>query len=475
MPRQASPGHSGSQTERVAGAIRQRIAARRLGPGDRLPSIRAMAGAMAVSASTVVEAYDRLAAEGAIRARRGAGFFVSQSATLPPLSLVDRRAGQERDIVPFWVSSHSLDADPAALKPGCGWLPPHWMPADPIRKALRSLARGGDATLTDYGPTRGSAALRRLLAARCAADGLEVAPDQILLTGSATQAVDLICRLLLRPGDTVMVDDPCYFNFRALLRAHQVAIVGVPWTLAGPDIETFERLAAASTPRLYLTNSALHNPTGATMSAQVAHRLLVKAAAHDMTIIEDDTFVDFEPDPSPRLAVLDGLERVIRVGSFTKTLSASARCGFVVARPGWVDELVNLQLASNFGGPSPISAELVAQLLAGGFYRKHVEELRRKLAKAQRETVARLAVVGIEPWTTPRGGFNLWCSLPGEVDSAEMARRALDDGVVLAPGNVYSASQSAANFMRFNVAQCGGVGLTAKLERAMNRAMLARG
>ena len=144
-----------------------------------------------------------------------------------------------------------------------------------------------------------------------------------MLTASGTQAIDLICRLLLKPGDTVLVDDPCYFNFRALLRAHQVRIVGVPYTPTGPDMAAFEASLTAERPRLYITNSALHNPTGATLSPQAAHRLLSAASAHDLTIIEDDIFADFEPEPSSRLAVLDGLNRVIRIGSFSKTLSAS--------------------------------------------------------------------------------------------------------------------------------------------------------
>ncbi|MFX8414298.1 aminotransferase class I/II-fold pyridoxal phosphate-dependent enzyme, partial [Acinetobacter baumannii] len=85
-------------------------------------------------------------------------------------------------------------------------------------------------------------------------------------------------------------------------------------------------------PKLYVTNSALHNPTGATLSMQTAHRLLVLAASHDLTIVEDDIFADFEPEPSPKLANLDGLHRVIRIGSFSKTLSASFRCGYIAAR-----------------------------------------------------------------------------------------------------------------------------------------------
>lgn len=449
-------------------AIRLKITSRALGPGDRLPSIRAFAKTLGVSPSTVAEAYDRLVAEGLIRARIGSGFYVSTSA-LPPLALTQDLPQTERAVDPFWVSRQSLDAGSAALKPGCGWLPPSWMPHDALRRALRTVSRAEDAVLSDYGNTRGSPALRRILMGRFAEEGIEISPDQLLLTVSGTQAVDLICRFLLRPGDTVLVDDPCYFNFRALLRAHQAKIVSVPYTPSGPDMMTFEAFLATERPRLYLTNSALHNPTGATLSAQTAHRLLNVAAAYDLTIVEDDIFADFEPEPSIRLATLDGLHRVIRIGSFSKTLSASIRCGYIAARPDWIADLVDLQVATSFGGPSPIATELIAGVLAGGSYRKHMEELRRRLARTRREIAGKLQRIGIEPWLAPRGGFYLWCRLPNACDSANVARAALAENVVLAPGNVFSASQSAAAFMRFNVAQCSDPKLMPVLQRAIGR------
>ena len=254
-----------TRTEALMNAVRARIANRALAPGDRLPSVRRFAETMHVSPSTVVEAYDRLEAEGIIRARRGAGFYVT-GANLPPMVLAEMGPARERDVDPFWVSRQSLDADPSVLKPGCGWLPADWMPNAALRKALRALGRAGDALLSDYGGTRGSLALRRLLLGRFADEGITATADQIMLTGSGTQAIDLICRLLLRPGDAVLVDDPCYFNFQALLRAHQVRIVGIPFTPNGPDTSAFEQ-ALGESPRLYITNSALHNPTGATISA----------------------------------------------------------------------------------------------------------------------------------------------------------------------------------------------------------------
>jgi DNA-binding transcriptional MocR family regulator len=434
-------------------AIRRRMASRALSPGERLPSIRGFAATMGVSPSTVVEAYDRLAAEGVIRSRPGSGFYVSGA--MPPLSLAEAGPRLDQAIDPFWVSRQSLDAGTEMLKPGCGWLPADWMPNDAIRRAIRRLAHANDTILADYGGTRGSLPLRRLLARQFADEGIAAGADQILLTASGTQAVDLACRFLLRPGDVVLVDDPCYFNFHALLRAHQARIVGVPYTRNGPDADLFAEALTRHRPRLYITNSALHNPTGATMSPQTAYKLLSAAAAHDVTIIEDDIFAGFEPEPSPRLAVLDGLTRVIRIGSFSKTLSASIRCGYLAARPDWVEALVDLQVATNFGGPSPVAAELVFAALSDGSYRKHLDDLRRRLARVRRETADKLEALGLRPWLMPRGGFYLWCSLPDGRNAADVARAALRENVVLAPGNVFSVSQSASEYLRFNVAQMG--------------------
>ncbi|MBB3935694.1 PLP-dependent aminotransferase family protein [Aureimonas phyllosphaerae] len=441
----------GRRTDEVMDAVRDRIAARGLAAGDRLPSIRALATSLSVSPSTVVEAYERLAAEGMVRARLGSGMFVARSPAPRPLTTT--RGDAERAIDPFWVSRQSLDAEPDAAKPGCGWLPADWMPTEALRRALRRAARAGDAVLTDYGSARGHAPLRQLLARQFAAEGLDVGPDAVLLTGSGTQALDLICRLLLRTGDTVLVDDPCYFNFRALLSAHRVTVVGVPMTPIGPDPASFAELAERHRPRLYVTNSAIHNPTGASLSPAVAHRVLAAAAAYDIAIVEDEILADFEPEPTPRLADLDGLERVLRIGSFSKTLSASVRCGYIAARLDWIEALTDLQIATQFGAASPVSAGVVHDALADGGYRRHMEGVRRRLGRARGEVARRLATIGLRLWTVPRGGFSLWCELPEGGSAADLARFAAGRGVVLAPGDVFSPSGRAGSMMRFNVAQ----------------------
>ncbi len=459
---------AGTLVAHVMQEIRAQIASRSLAPGAKLPSIRSVAANMRVSKSTVVEAYDRLTAEGVIRSRPGSGFYCATP--LAPLSLAELAPRLDRAVDPFWVSRQSLEAVPAMLKPGCGWLPSEWMPEGEIRRALRHLARTPEQPkLTDYGTPLGLPPLRQFLSRRMAEQGIHAGPDQILLTESGTQAIDLVCRLLLQPGDTVLVDDPCYFNFLALLRAHQVKIVGVPFTPEGPDLEQFALALDEHQPRLYITNSGLHNPTGASLKASTAHKTLKLAEAHGVIIVEDDIFADFEIEPAPRLAALDGLEHVVRIGSFSKTLSASFRCGFVAGRPNWIDKLTDLRIATGFAS-SPLSQELILNVLGSSSYRKYLDALRVRLARARAHTIPHLRALGIEPWLEPDAGMLLWCRLPDHLDAADVARRALHEDVVLAPGNVFSPSQMAGDFMRFNVAQCVDERVFKVLERAMGEA-----
>ena len=440
----------GSRIDLVMATIRQRIAGRSLISGARLPSIRKFASVLEVSPSTVVDAYERLVSEGAIHSRPGSGFYVASQAA--PLSLAEIGPRVDRAVDPFWVSRQSLESSDDALKPGCGWLPADWLPEEGIRKALRALARADAAVLADYGSPLGLLALRQLITRRLADKSIDCSPDQVMLTESGTQALDLVCRLLLEPGDTVLVDDPCYFNFQALLRAHRAKIVGVPYTPNGPDINQFAAALAAHRPRLYITNSAIHNPTGAVLSPVAAHKLLKLAEQFGLTIVEDDLFADFERVPAPRLAAFDGLDRVILIGSFSKTISASLRCGFVAARPEWVERLIDLKIATAFGG-GRLNAELAFSVLSDVGYRRHMEALRNRLAAAMSNVAARLKAIGIEPWLMPEAGMLIWCRLPNGTDAAALARAAVAEDVVLAPGNVFSVSQSAGNFMRFNVSQ----------------------
>jgi len=468
----ATIGMDITRTGQVMKLIRDRIERRILTPGARLPSVRAMADSTGFSKSTVVEAYDRLAANGTIRSRPGSGFYVA--APLSPLSLDRIGTSGEREVDPLWMLRQSLGqslgqslADrPQALRPGCGWLPDSWLAGAPIRKALRAAARSdADGPLTAYASLLGAPPLRALIARRLEEQGVGAAPDQILLTDSSTQALDLVSRFLLEPGDTVLVDDPCYFNFLALLRAHRAKVVGIRMTPNGPDMAAFAAALAEHRPRFYLTNSAIHNPTGATLSAATAHRLLKLAEAHDLVIVEDDIFADFEHVQAPRLAAFDGLDRVIRIGSFSKSVTAAIRCGHIAARPDWIEALADLRIATSMSG-NPLSAEILHAVLTDGGFRRHIEGVRTRLARATARTMKRLRDAGITPWIEPAAGLFIWGRLPAGLDATELARAALAENIVLAPGNVFSTSGTWGEYCRFNVVMSDDDRLSAFLARA---------
>ena len=455
-----------TRTETVMRTIRQRIERRALVPGAKLPSVRSLADSTGFSKSTVVEAYDRLVAEGVIRARPGSGFFVA--APLAPLALAEIGPALDRRIDPLWMLRQSLTARPGALMPGCGWLPERWMPHDTMRKALRRNARGAPGEgLVGYALPAGPEPLRRLIARRLAEQGVEAGLDQVLLTDSGTHAIDLVLRFLIEPGDTVLIDDPCYFNFHALLRAHRAKVVGVPYTPHGPDVAAFEAALTEHHPRLYLTNSGIHNPTGASLAAPTAYRVLKLAEEHRLVILEDDIFADFEIEPSPRYAAFDGLDQVIRVGSFSKSLSSGVRCGYLAARPDWAAAITDLRIATGMSG-SALSAELLHAALTDGSYRRHMDKIHARLARARADVIRRLRSLGIEPWIEPRAGLFLWCRLPEGIDAVAVAQRGLEEDIIFAPGNVFSLSQSASHYLRFNAAMMEDARIYQCLARAMN-------
>ncbi len=286
-------------------------------------------------------------------------------------------------------------------------------------------------------------------------------PEHVLLMDGASQAIDLVCRYLIEPGDTVLVDDPGYFNFHAVIRAQRGTLLSVPMTETGPDLGVLEALATQHRPKLYLTNADLQNPTGAKLRLATAHRLLALAQKHNFRILEDDIFRDFEARPSLRLAALDGLQRVIHMGSFSKTLSAATRIGFVTADPATLADLIDLKLAMSFGN-NELSAQLVYRLLSDGSYRKHVGAIRDRLARTRFQVARKLTGLGLKPWLGAQADFGadsgegmfLWLQLPSPKHTAEdLAVRAQDQGIILAPGNVFSPGASWPHHLRFNVAQ----------------------
>ena len=453
-----------SKIDIVMTQIKSHIANQRFVAGSRLPSVRRLAQEMQFSISTVVEAYARLVTQGVLEARAGSGFYVKGQTQVQKLTTPNFQ--YDREINPLWISRQSLDAGDEMLKPGCGWLPPEWMPESSLRKALKQAAKSSLKMLVEYPIPHGHVGLRQWIARKNAQYEMNVEPEQILITDSGTQSIDLIFRVHLQAGDVILVDDPCYFNFQALIQAHHLQAIAIPFTAQGPDIAEFER-ALQYQPKLYLTNSGIHNPTGATLSIQSAYQVAKLAEQANLLIVEDDIFSEFEYQPAPRYSTLMGFDQVIQIGSFSKTLTASLRCGYIVSNARDIEKYIDLKIATNFSS-GHLNAEIIYAALMDSQYIKHIESLKKKLNSNMNMCIQRLRQLNIEPVLIPKAGIFLWCHLPASIDAAELSRRCLQQGLILAPGHAFSQSTNAKYLMRFNVAQCTNPKVFEIISDAMN-------
>ena len=431
----------------IAASLRRRIVSGNLGPGDQMPSVRELARASGVSAFTAARVYDLLVAEGIVDARRGAGYFVAKGANrlnTRPASIPEPLADS------IWSLRRGYDSRLVRVDAGCGWLPPNWLFADGVRAALTQVARKPATYAGRYGSVYGLRALRRQLTTSLAHHAIECAEEQIVLTQGASQALELCIQVCLTPGDTVLVDDPCYPYVLAMLRARGVQPIGVPRTANGPDVTALNAIAKRTRPRAFITNTTAHNPTGTTTSPQVAHDILLAAEQHDFTIIEDDIFAELAPERTSSLASLDRLRRVLYIGSFSKTIAPNLRVGYVattVERAQQIAALKNILSLSS----SELTEQLVLSILTAGRHRTHLERLRKRLAKAQENVTRRFTAAGVEIAFRATGLF-LWAKLPSSLDSTALGELARARGILLAPGEMFRPDSRASGHYRFNVA-----------------------
>ena len=444
--------------DQIVSATRNLIDDRVLRSGMRLPPIRTMASTHGISRFTVVEAYDRLVALGYLQSRRGAGFYVC--ARQQPVALARRAGDIERAFDNAGVMHQSLDHEGGRLQIGAGWLPPDWMDEDGVQRSIRTLARRPDSRVVSYGTAQGFRPLREQLQTKLGSIGIAVDPGQLVLTNGATQALDLIARYLLKAGDCVLVDDPGYWNLFADLRLYGVKLIGVPRTMDGPDPLQLEALLAEHRPKAFFTHSVLHNPTSGNISAAVAFRVLQLAEKHDFLIVEDDINADFHPGAATRLAELDQLRRVIYVGSFSKTLSANLRVGFLAAHPDLAAALTDVKIVSCLSS-SEFAEKLVYLMLTEGRYRKFTERTQNRLAEATTATLKLLEKLGMKINAEPKGGMFVWARAPGISDSTRLASLGSQSGIVLAPGHIFRPQMQPSPWLRFNVAYA----LDPRLER----------
>jgi DNA-binding transcriptional MocR family regulator len=455
--------------DQIVAGIKRQIDDRHLRPGTKLPSIRSFAETYNVSRFTVVEAYDRLVAMGCVQSRRGAGFYTVAAAAPAVTGHPAPSDNYKRNEELVWLIRRLLEADENMLLAGGPWLPNSWLDEAGIRQSLNVLARKNGAYLLEYGHPFGYLPLREHLALMLGAIGVNAGPGQILLTQGTSQALGLVIRYLLKPGDAALVDDPGYYNMFGNLRMQGVEMLAVPRNRDGPDTAILEELAAAHRPKVYFTQSVMHNPTGTDMSPHVAFKVLQAAERHNFTVVEDDIFCDLQVKTTPRLATLDQLDRVIYARSFSKTLSGSLRVGFVACAQHIANELADIKMLTSIT-TSPFTERLIYLMLVDGHYRKYLSRLHERLGEARRNVVRVFEEIGLELFAEPADGMFVWARFPHIDDALALAEAAQRDGMMLAPGTVFRPHLGRSAWMRFNVAVCDDTRVQGRLQRLASNA-----
>jgi len=431
----------------IVEGLRRLIVEQSLRPGAKLPSIRAFAASHGVSVFTVVEAYDRLVAQGWLVSRTNAGFFVKRRGDAPVAGETPR---PDLRFDARWYLQQIFESRSLSLKPGCGWLPNDWLFEEGVRRSLRQLATDG-AELGGYGLPHGHLALRLLIAESLAEQQISVDAENVLLTQGSSQALDLVARRLVHAGDAVLVDEPGYPNLMFMLRFLGARLIGVPRLANGYDLEALEALIIEHQPKVFFTQPRLQSPTNSVTPMAQLFRVLQLAEQHGLTVIENDIYGDLDPEPRPSLASLDQLKRVIYVGSYSKTISPNIRVGYLVARTELLDDLAQLKMVSGLTS-SDLTERLAFGALSEGRWRKHLKALRNRLAQAHGQVARRLVELGFELFNEPKAGLYLWARHPDLTDSAELARQAVGEGIMLGPGQLFLVEPRTTGWLRFNVA-----------------------
>ncbi|MGU9812917.1 aminotransferase-like domain-containing protein [Pseudomonas sp. LF052] len=435
------------KVQQIVDAFSQAIEHGDWAPGSKLPSVRELTQTLGVGKFTLNEALDRLRGRNLLTSSQGRGYFVAMDSARPAsMTWVDLLP---QDLLS--VLRRPLVTAGGELRPGSGHLPEGWLNNDAIRQALRSVVRAPSLRIAGLGAPAGLLPLRQALQQKLHAEGLSVPVEQIITTPNTVQGLDMLMRLLARPGDTVLLDAPCYFNFHANLALHGVNVVTIERRPDGFDFAALEALLAEHRPSLYLTTSVLHNPTGHSFSPSQAFRLLQLTQQYHCHIVEDDLYGDLHPNPPPRLAALAGLDQVTYLSGFSKILSANTRVSYVVAAPQLAANLTNMKLMSG-GVTSELFEQLVYRMLSEGSYARHRKRMVQRLMESGGRVEQWLKRCGCELPMAYEGGMFIWARLPQAVDGELLAQHALKHSMVLAPGALFGYDPAHLNAMRFNVA-----------------------
>jgi GntR family transcriptional regulator/MocR family aminotransferase len=453
--------------QQIEAYLRQTILSGGLAPETRLPATRRLAEDLGISRITVKNAYAALESDGLIGTREGSGTYV-----LPPIHHPARQSGAAEVAWPLWQLQARVE-DTVAQDLAAAPLPqrarhphpiaftgvgdPRQFPVADFYKAMQAVIRRDGTAALEYDDfNSGYAPLRETITHVLASQGIQAHPDQVLITSGSQQALALVCQILLKPGDAVVVERPTYNLALELFQSLQLNIVGAPIDGHGMQTEALETILQQQHPKLIYTIPNFQNPSGVCLSAARRRQLVALADRYNVPILEDDFVGDlrYSGRAQPAIKALDPGGRVIYIGSFSKMLMPGLRVGYLLADGPIFGRLVRQKRVTDLT-TSTLMQRTLDLFVTVGSYQAHLRRSCRAYRQRRDAMLAAIqrhlpADVQVNP---PQGGLFIWLCLPANLSSQRLLPLALEAGVEFAPGGRFFPDPAdGARYLRLNFA-----------------------
>jgi 2-aminoadipate transaminase len=451
--------------------FRDEILSHHLPPGSRMPPTRELAGQIGLNRITISSAYDLLESEGLIRTHVGRGSFVAVPGQLfEEAGEAAMNAGLDwEERLNAWPPADQT-ASPAgeiAISFASARPSEQLFPVEAFRQTCREVVDSAEApSILQLGSPHGYPPLRHHLMERGRARGLLREDDDLIVTNGCQQAFDLLQRLLVKPGEAVLVEDPIYPGLRQVFSRAGIRLLGVPVGSQGIDLDVLARLVRGERARLLVVTPNFQNPTGVTMPEAARRELLRIAAAAALPVIENDIYGElrYVGEPVPTLKELDAAGLVIQVKSFSKLAFPGLRVGWVTGARPVIRRLAELKQVTD------LHTDHLSQAVLLHFDRSgRLEAHRGRILEAGRTRLAAVLAACAQHlpagarFTRPEGGMNLWVRLPEPLDAAGLLPAAQRAGVAYLPAPLFEVSQRQPGGFRLSFA-----GLTVeRIERGL--------
>ena len=426
-------------------------------PGERVPSVRKLSTQKGVSHATVLQAYATLEDQGLIRARPQSGYYVHRTPALtaptPAISRVEPPHAVTRSGIISEILSQSRRSGMIPL--GAAVPAGEYLPLRALHQQMSKVTRFQSQRAFGYTFSPGYEPLRRQVAIRMRDAGAVIEPEDIVITNGCVEAMQLCLRAITRPGDLIATESPSYYGLLQLCELLGLKVIEIPTDPeAGLSLEALEQAVEKWPVKALVVTTRAGNPMGATMPEARQRKLVSMMAQRNIQIVEDDIYGElmFDHGRSKALKAFDCSDTVMYCSSFSKTISPGVRTGWVIGGRHQ-DTIEKLQTFTTLSACS-VSQMAVAAYLENGGYDRHLRHIRQEYRKNL--SSFQLAVQQYFPEgtqiTRPKGGFILWVSLPGGIDTQTLFNQALDQGISIAPGVVFSNTDQFNHCLRLN---CG--------------------